>query len=145
MKKIAIIIILLLSTIGQAQEQSHIKTIIYKTETATSVADPSVSQAIQNFSYFDKLGRPIQHRAYMQSNTGKDIVTHIEYDASGRQSKGFLPYVSTSATKQYDANAATKAFPFMLRQQWQELEILILKLQETHILKSNLRPPLLEE
>ena len=103
---------LLLSAIGQAQEKSHIKTIVYKTETATSLADPSVSQAIQNFSYFDKLGRPVQHRAYMQSNTGKDIVTHIEYDASGRQSKGFLPYVSTTASKQYDTNAATENLSF---------------------------------
>lgn len=112
MKNIHIITMLLLAALGQAQEKSHIKTTVYKTETATSIAEPSVTQAIQNFSYFDNLGRPVQHRAHMQSNTGKDIVTHIQYDASGRQSKLFLPYVSASATKQYDANAATEVLSF---------------------------------
>jgi RHS repeat-associated protein len=112
MKKISFITMLLMTAMGQAQQKSHIKTTIYKTETSVSIAEPSVSQAIQNYSYFDRLGRPVQHRAHMQSDTGKDIVTHIEYDASGRQSKGFLPYVSSSATKQYDANAAAEVLSF---------------------------------
>ncbi len=112
MKYIYIITMLLLAVMGQAQEKSNIKTTVYKTETTTSIAEPSATQAIQNISYFDNLGRPVQLRAHMQSNTGRDIVTHIEYDALGRQSKQFLPYVSASATKQYDSNAATEVRSF---------------------------------
>jgi hypothetical protein len=42
------------------------------------------------------LGRNIQQIANVQSGSGKDIVTPIEYDAFGRQVKGYLPYVTSS-------------------------------------------------
>ena len=66
-----------------------------------------------NVSYFDGLGRPIQNIAIAQSNSGKDIVTPIEYDFSGRQTKEYLPYVNnTSASTLYKDNGLTDVLAF---------------------------------
>ncbi|THD29789.1 MAG: hypothetical protein DI588_18260, partial [Flavobacterium johnsoniae] len=46
------------------------------------------------------------------SATGKDIVTHIEYDASGRQAREFLPFVSASPTLNYNPAAAADVMSF---------------------------------
>jgi len=52
---------------------------------------------IESVTYFDGLGRPKQQIGIKQSPTRKDIISHIEYDAFGRQAKDFLPYVPTAA------------------------------------------------
>jgi len=58
----------------------------------------SDSDVIQNVTYFDGLGRAIQSIAIKQGGgTAKDIITHINYDAYGRQDKDYLPYVPTVA------------------------------------------------
>jgi RHS repeat-associated protein len=54
------------------------------------------SQKIENITYFDGLGRAIQQIGIRQSPLQKDIVTHIEYDNLGRQSKNYLPYATTT-------------------------------------------------
>lgn len=112
MKKIFQTAIFLLSALASAQDLNYIKTTLYKIETTASIADPSPAQAIQDITYFDGLGRPIQQRAHKQSGTGRDIVTYIEYDTQGRQKKSYLPYVSTSASLQYDANALAELSSF---------------------------------
>ncbi len=60
--------------------------------------DPSQIQynkdVIENVTYFDGLGRPMQQRAIKASPDQKDIVTHITYDDYGRQDKQYLPFVS---------------------------------------------------
>jgi len=55
-------------------------------------------------TYFDGLGRPIQNIAHKQSNSGKDIITHIEYDQFSRQTKEYLPYVSSEGKLEFDSN-----------------------------------------
>ncbi|RMZ57924.1 RHS repeat-associated core domain-containing protein [Chryseobacterium nematophagum] len=50
--------------------------------------NPKTSETVQ---YFDGLGRPKQVVNVKASPSGKDVVTHIEYDAFGRQVKDFLP------------------------------------------------------
>ena len=52
---------------------------------------------LADITYFDGIGRPIQNIAVAQSNSAKDIVTYIEYDALGRQVKDFMPYVPITA------------------------------------------------
>jgi len=93
---------------SQSQDQNYIKTTTYKkatTQGSVTVSNPS--DAMVQISYFDGLGRPIQQIAHKQSDTGKDIVTHIEYDPFGRQTKEFLPYVTTAPSLSYiDAQTA---------------------------------------
>ncbi|WP_445456372.1 DUF6443 domain-containing protein [Flavobacterium sp. HNIBRBA15423] len=54
------------------------------------------SRLTESITYFDGLGRPIQQIAHKQSASGKDIVTHIEYDAFGRQTKEYLPFIAST-------------------------------------------------
>jgi RHS repeat-associated protein len=87
--------------LAQSQDQNYVKTTIYKKPTSVSSVDPILPEnAVIQVSYFDGLGRPIQQVAHKQSNTGKDIITPIEYDGFGRQVKDYLPYVPTSVASQ---------------------------------------------
>ncbi|OXA74164.1 type IV secretion protein Rhs, partial [Flavobacterium branchiophilum NBRC 15030 = ATCC 35035] len=91
---------------AQTQSQNYIKTTTYKVPT-TLVPAPTAAQKVENITYFDGLGRPIQQIAGQQSNSGKDIITHIEYDAFGRQTKEYLPYASGQNNLEYlDGNTA---------------------------------------
>lgn len=112
MKKYFIVLMILMNINGYAQslDKNYIQTTVLKVpvlleediflgvEYLPSVADND--KAVQ-ITYFDGLGRPIQQIAHKQSNTGKDIVTHIEYDTFGRQTKDFLPFANQSASLNY--------------------------------------------
>ena len=90
MKKLLYIVMLFpVLVLGQTQTENYVKTTIYR---EISSANP-----VHSITYFDGLGRPIQQISNAQSNTGKDIVTPIEYDALGRQVKEYLPFVSSSS------------------------------------------------
>ncbi|MDI9308639.1 MAG: DUF6443 domain-containing protein [Limnohabitans sp.] len=74
--------------------QNYILTIVPKIG-VNELSEVTNSNDVTNtITYFDGLGRPIQNIANAQSNSSKDIITHIEYDALGRQAKEFLPYKS---------------------------------------------------
>ena len=94
--------------LGQSQDQNYIKTTSYKkpsTQGTVDVTNPA--DAVVQVSYFDGLGRPIQQVAHKQSNSGNDIITHIEYDAFGRQTKEHLPYTNDAPSLNYtDATTA---------------------------------------
>ncbi len=47
---------------------------------------------IENITYYDGLGRSMQQKAIKASTAQNDIVTHIGYDAFGRQAKQHLPF-----------------------------------------------------
>ena len=49
------------------------------------------SKKIETVQYFDGLGRPKQVVNVKASPSGKDVVTKIEYDGFGRQTKNYLP------------------------------------------------------
>jgi RHS repeat-associated protein len=69
--------------------------------TITNIKDINV-----NITYFDGLGRSMQNISVGQSNSGKDIITPIAYDALGRQEKDYLPYATnTSASTLYKPSA----------------------------------------
>jgi RHS repeat-associated protein len=82
-------------------------TIQYKTETSTPIATPAITDAVTNKVFFDGLGRTIQEIGFQQSNTGKDIVFHKEYDNFGQQTKNYLPYTNTTSSLDYNPNAKT--------------------------------------
>lgn len=91
-------------TNAQSTNQNYVKTTTYKKE---GNQDP-----VHEITYFDGLGRPIQKVAHAQSNSGKDIVTHIEYDAFGRQVKDYLPYVNQASSLNYNSSASTEVGSF---------------------------------
>ncbi|WP_026726158.1 DUF6443 domain-containing protein [Flavobacterium sasangense] len=75
----------------------------------------NISQAkdvVVNITYYDDLGKPNQQIANQQSNSGKDIITHIEYDNYNRQVKEYLPFVSTSTNMAFDTSALTNTFSY---------------------------------
>ncbi|WP_166919756.1 DUF6443 domain-containing protein [Flavobacterium poyangense] len=100
------------STILAPSGENYIISKTYKQETTTVIEFPSVDQAQTGITYFDGLGRPMQQIANKQSASGKDIVTHIAYDAFGRQLREYLPYEASSVNMALadNAEAATVAF-----------------------------------
>ena len=113
MRKILNILLLFpILAIAQSTDQNWVKTKTYKEPTTNALTTPTPSQAVTQVSYFDGLGRAIQQVAHAQSNTGKDIVTHIEYDAFGRPAKEFLPYANQNASLNYNASAGTAVLGF---------------------------------
>ncbi|WP_299118248.1 DUF6443 domain-containing protein [uncultured Tenacibaculum sp.] len=73
----------------------------------------SSSDVLESVTYFDGLGRTKQSIGIRQGTSGKDIVTHMEYDAYGRQTKEYLPYAATTQNGQIragDVATATKGY-----------------------------------
>ncbi len=95
------IFILSFNAFAQSTDQNYIITTTYKVETLTPISEPALHQAVVQIGYFDGLGRPIQTIAKGQSGDGKNIVTHIEYDAYGRQTQEFLPYENGNSNLNY--------------------------------------------
>lgn len=114
MRKIYIIAFVLISLNINAQDtdQNYSKKVTYKVPTTTTVNNPDITVANTEVVYYDGLGRPIQQIAHKQSNTGKDIVSHMEYDIHGRQVKEFLPYMSSGASLSYIPNTQSDVFNF---------------------------------
>ena len=95
MKKLIIPIHLLVGCILSAQSTSEnfIETKTYLESVTTS---SSTAKQIGTVQYFDGLGRPKQIVNVKSAPSGKDIVTHIEYDSYGRQVDLWLPTPMTT-------------------------------------------------
>lgn len=113
-KSIYLIAIFLFALVSNAQDtnQNYTKAVSYKQPTATSISNPDITNANVQVTYYDGLGRPVQQIAHKQSNTGKDIITHMEYDQYGRQTKEYLPYVNSSPSLSYSSSAQTDLLTF---------------------------------
>lgn len=98
--------------LAQSTTENYMLTKIYKTETSTPVSNPGLDQALMTITYYDGLGRPRQQVAHGQAGNSGDLVTHIEYDALGKEIKKFLPYIRNSATLGLDDNAVTNTSVF---------------------------------
>jgi hypothetical protein len=113
MKRIISVLLLLPAlALSQSQDQNYARITSYKIPVTTDVASPAPDTAAMQVTYFDGLGRPIQQVAAKQSNSGKDIITHIEYDPFGRQGKDYLPYESGSTDELYDPDALANTLDF---------------------------------
>ena len=97
---------------AQTNTENYIKTTTYKVPTTASITNPTAVQAVQQVTYFDGLGRPMQQLANQQSGSGKNIITPIEYDAFGRQVKDYLPYATAATSLDYVPTAATDVMTF---------------------------------
>ncbi|MCO6174979.1 RHS repeat-associated core domain-containing protein [Flavobacterium sp. NRK F10] len=113
MKKLFYIVILLpVLVLGQSPDQNYIKTTAYKQASTTPLSNPEADEAAVQLTYYDGLGRPIQQIAHKQSNSGKDIINHFEYDQFGRQTKDFLPYVNQGPSLNYNDTAGSEVYDF---------------------------------
>ena len=84
----------------------------YKIPTTTSIPTPTINEANVQVNYSDGLGRVIQQVAHQQSNSGNDIITHLEYDINGRSEKEFLPYSNQNASLNYNSSANSDVLSF---------------------------------
>src|SRR5687768_13953833 len=109
MKNLLYFLLLLpIAVLGQDDTQNYVRTYTYRLSTATS--DATKAQA--DVTYFDAMGRPIQQIAGKASASGKDIITHIEYDIYGRQPKEYLPYAATTSNMAFDASAQANTLAY---------------------------------
>jgi len=77
----------------------------------TTYREANSGRPASTVTYYDGLGRPIQQNINKQSGTGKDMITHIEYDL-GRQLKDYLPYPATTNDMSYQAGAQSATFSY---------------------------------
>jgi RHS repeat-associated protein len=92
-------------------QQNYVKTTTFNIPVTSFPSTINLGDASTVIDFYDGLGRIIQKRNYKGSTTGKDIVTHYDYDVLGRPSKEYLPFVAT-ASLAYDSNAATSQSNF---------------------------------
>jgi len=110
MKKLVYILITLVPILvfSQSINQNYVKSTTYKIPSTTTLPNsPPSQQASVDITYFDGIGRPKQQIAHKQSASGKDIITHIEYDYLGRQAKEYLPFPSTQNNMAYFSDIET--------------------------------------
>ncbi|WP_271765054.1 DUF6443 domain-containing protein [Aquimarina algiphila] len=81
--------------------ESYVFTRVYQEEMSLPSEIKYNKDVIENVTYFDGLGRPMQQRAIKASPDAKDIVSHIEYDDFGRQNKQYLPFEATNTVGSY--------------------------------------------
>ncbi|UII76207.1 DUF6443 domain-containing protein [Flagellimonas sp. HMM57] len=82
---------------ANAETYNYIYTRSYQKKSLTTLDQAwftTNDSLIQQLTFFDGLGRPMQLTAMDRSTSGKDIVTHIAYDALGRSEKEYLPHPS---------------------------------------------------
>lgn len=77
------------------EQEEIIKVAGITTENQVDELDPAGKQTTR--TYFDGLNRPVQIIAVKASPQLKDIIQPLAYDNLGRQTKSYLPYVSSAA------------------------------------------------
>lgn len=90
-----------------SKDQNYVLTKIFRKSgvtPATLNVARNIGEENQVIDYFDGLGRGYQNVELMASPSYKDIVQHIEYDATGRESVKYLPYA-----EQFSGNGAFKS------------------------------------
>ncbi|AOW20774.1 hypothetical protein LPB138_08830 [Urechidicola croceus] len=98
---------------AQSYNQNFIKNTRYRKEfNETTKVNAVDNDKIESVTYYDGLGRPIQTVNLRAGGQKQDIVTHIEYDALGRQLKEYLPYAETTNNGIFRTNALTSTESF---------------------------------
>ncbi|MCL6220151.1 DUF6443 domain-containing protein [Zunongwangia pacifica] len=97
-------------------DENYVYTRTYRQAHTTSLDQSQLtpSKATESITYFDGLGRPMQQIGIKQGGAGyNDIISHIGYDASGRQDKDYLPYIEDageSGAYRGDVRSETKQY-----------------------------------
>ena len=82
-----------------SQDQNYIRTIQYRARGAGNFAE---ADKVQQITYYDGLGRPIQSINGQGTPQGKDLLTPLTYDAWGRQSFAYLPFTPAASLRYGD-------------------------------------------
>ena len=94
-------------------DQNYIHTLIPRVAaTESDLATLNDAERLESATYFDGLGRPIQSVGIRAGGDSEDIITHVDYDTFGRQTKDYLPYTlsNNNGTYKTDALIATKTY-----------------------------------
>lgn len=97
---------------GALSDKNYILSITPKRPVNDLTSITNTNDVIMNITYFDGLGRPIQKIANAQSASGKDIITHMQYNNVGKMALDYLPYPGTDATMLYSNNANNNSFNY---------------------------------
>ncbi len=104
---------------------NYIYTRTYQKSASEMISEESLDQnnfdfftesggVVQQITYFDGLGRPLQQIGIDQSPSSNDIVTHIGYDDYGRMEKEWLPITAPDSDlatyRTIDLEAATRDY-----------------------------------
>ncbi|MFL0061643.1 DUF6443 domain-containing protein, partial [Tenacibaculum maritimum] len=93
-----------------AANENYIRTVKYLTPI---VADINTAvKKTETITYIDALGRPKQQVNVKAGGNKENIITHIEYDVLGRQTKEFLPYAFTTSNNLYRTQPASESYAF---------------------------------
>ncbi len=84
-----------------AKTQNYVATRLYQRAINSSSEISATSDVIESVTYYDGIGRPKQQVAVKASTQEQDVITHIEYDGYGRQTKQYLPYEANGGANSY--------------------------------------------
>ena len=98
-------ILLPIVSVAQTETENYIYTKSYKNPRTSPSTNPS--DYMEQVNYFDGLGRPVQSIAVGMGGQGQDIITHMEYDEFGRQTRDYLPYASNEPSSRAYRTATT--------------------------------------
>ena len=94
-------------------DENYVFTRTYRKAMTSPSEITNGNDVLESIAYFDGLGRGKQNIGIRQGTSGKDIVTYMEYDGLGRQTKEYLPYAATTQNglmKTGDVATATKSY-----------------------------------
>ena len=95
---------------AQTTTENYIKNTTYQVKTTTG--NVSNSNKLENVTYFDGLGRPMQSVGIRAGGNNEDIITYIGYDNFGKQDKDYLPYAAFTNNGLYRTNGLTDTNTF---------------------------------
>jgi RHS repeat-associated protein len=98
-----------------SSDENYIFKRIYKSKFTVPITISTTNEVIEEITYLDGLGRPMQHIGIRQAaNTQEDIVTHIGYDVYGRENKKYLPFPASASSaggyRSGDVIGSTKSY-----------------------------------
>ncbi|MBK6267396.1 hypothetical protein JKA74_20305 [Marivirga sp. S37H4] len=80
--------------LSSQQNENFVQTISYKTARKEGETVQAIGEVMEQFTYYDGLGRPMQTVQTQASPTHKDMIKPVAYDEFGRVSKDYLPYAA---------------------------------------------------
>ncbi len=104
---------------GQTQPENYIRTIAYNVATKDGNVQPD--DKTEEITYYDGLGRTSQKILVRAGADNEDIITPYVYDLSGKMSKNYLPYgSSTTQNGQIYPNSVYENLSFYDTEKYEE-------------------------